>query len=205
MERLTYRCLVNARVIEQSFEFKATVEAAMGKMEKFIGAFPAELGKQLGKERELGKVVCKESGPRESNALQLAITAESGDEKVEGSVDVAFSAHSTALLARGKFTWHATREVAQGSRLVAAMEKGSFVKLFQKRVAAAMQGAIATASGTPAGMPASTPAGGAGAKAGIPSPAAQPGAKPYTCHRCGYTIQPGAVKQGRCPYCKVKL
>ncbi|MEX2682791.1 MAG: hypothetical protein Q6373_014470 [Candidatus Sigynarchaeota archaeon] len=184
-------------MIEQSFEFKATVEAAVSKMEKFISAFPAELGKQLSKERELGKVACKESGPRENNALQLAITAESGDEKVEGSIDVSFTAHATALLARGTFTWHATREVAQGSRLVAAMEKGSFVKAFQKRVAAAMQGVLAATAGVPAG--------GSGGKPGAGSPGQQQAPKPISCPRCGYTIQPGSVKHGRCPFCQVKL
>ncbi len=184
-------------MIEQSFEFKATVEAAVGKMEAFARAFPAALGKQLSNGHDLGKATCKEARPREGESMWLCVTIEAGEEKVEGAIDIEFAQHASGVVARGKFTWHAVHEVTQGSRLVAAMEKSSFVKVFQKRVAAAIQDALVASGCTPAGT------GSAGAGACKPGP--QQAAKPVSCPRCGYTIQPGTIKQGRCPYCKVKL
>jgi hypothetical protein len=183
-------------MIEQSFEFKATVEAAVGKMEAFAKAFPAALGKQLSNGHDLGKATCKEARPREGEKMWLGVTIEAGEEKVEGAIAIEFAQHASGVVARGKFTWHAAHEIVQGSRLVAAMEKESFVKVFQKRVAAAIQEALVAAGCAPAGT--------GPAKAGACTPGQQ-AAKPISCPRCGYSIQPGTAKQGRCPYCKVKL
>jgi hypothetical protein len=177
-------------MIEQSFEFRATVEAVEGKLDKFASAFPAALGKQLSSGHDLGKATCKEARPRMGEAMWLSVTIDAGEEKVEGTIDIEFSRHASIVVGRGKLTWHAAHEVAQGSRLVAAMEKGSFVKLFQKRVAAAMQDALVASGCAPA------------AATCVPTLQA---AKLVSCPRCGYAIQPGTIKQGRCPYCKVKL
>ena len=182
-------------MIEQSFEFKATVEASVGKMAPFEAAFPAALAKQVSGSRDLGKATCKEAGPRKGEVMQLAVTIEAGEEKVEGSIGIDFSQHASAIFCRGKFTWHATREVGQGSRLVSKMENSSFVKVFQKHVTAAMQDALVAAGCAPAGA--------AGVLACKPGP--QQSEKPISCPRCGYSIQPGTIKQGRCPFCKVKL
>jgi hypothetical protein len=182
-------------MIEQSFEFRATVEATVTKIAPFEAAFPAALGKRLSGARDLGKVTCKEDGSRRGEAMQLAVTIDVGEEKVEGLIAIEFSQHATAINCRGKFTWHAAHEVVQGSRLVATMEKESFVKAFQKHIAAAMQDALVATGCAPAGV----------AGVGACKPGQQQTTKAFSCPRCGYAIEPGTIKQGRCPFCKVKL
>lgn len=178
---------------EQSFEFKATAEGSADKMAPFEAAFPAALARRLSGARDLGRATCEVAGPRKGDALQLAVAISAGDERIEGSVSIEFSRHATATVCRGEFTWHATREVGQGSRLVSTMEKPSFVKIFQKHVAAAVQDALLATGCATAGATGTCP------------PGQKPAAHPVSCPRCGYSIAPGTAKQGRCPFCKVKL
>ncbi|NMC07049.1 MAG: hypothetical protein GYA24_17665 [Candidatus Lokiarchaeota archaeon] len=178
-------------MMEQSFEFKVIVEAMPAKIAPFEAAFPAALERSMSGGRELGTVTCKVAGPRKGDAMQIALTIKTAEEAVEGTMSIDFHQHASTLAGRGKFTWHATKAVMQGSRLVAAMEKSSFVKSFQKHVTAAMQEALVAIGCAPASA------------ACKPSP--QQAAKAVACPRCGYMIEPGTIKQGRCPFCKVKL
>jgi hypothetical protein len=176
--------------MDQSFEFKVTIEAPGVNMDKFTATFPAEFGKRISSEQDLGNVTCKVTSPRDSATLQIGMMIQAVDGKVEASLEMEFDRHASAILGRGKFSWHAKSEGGHEPKIAMTMIKSPFAKLLQKRVSTAIQDAVVKASCAPV------------ASACAP---AQQEAKPISCPRCGYSIQPGTIKQGRCPYCKVKL